>query len=316
MPFLILGGVLFLILAVALCAARWVFGKAFYAPDHKKIADPRDFYSEGKDAVHRDALIALVDELEPRPFEAVSITSRDGLRLTGRYYHTADGAPLKFIFHGWRSNVLRDCGGGARMAFDSGYNLLLVNQRAHGDSDGNVITFGIKEKYDCLDWINYAVDRFGKDVKIILGGISMGAATVLMASALELPENVKCISADCGYTSPEAIIRKVCREDMGIPDWLGFPFVRLGARVFGKFSIMDDGAVEAVKHSKVPLMIMHGDEDDFVPFSMCHEIFDAIPGEKTLLIVKNAGHGMSYFVETERYTEALKKFENDALQSK
>ena len=116
MPFLILGGALLLILTVALCAARWVFGKAFYAPNHKKMADPRDFYSQGKDAVHKNALVALVDELEPRPFEAVSIISRDGLRLTGRYYHTADGAPLKFIFHGWRSNVLRDCGGGAKMA--------------------------------------------------------------------------------------------------------------------------------------------------------------------------------------------------------
>ena len=149
------------------------------------------------------------------------------------------------------------------MAWNSGYNLLLIEQRALGGSEGRTITFGIKEKYDCLSWINYAIERFGKDVKIILGGVSMGAATVLMASALDLPKNVKCISADCGYTSPEAIIRKVCREDMGIPDWLGFPFVRLGARIYGGFSILDGGAIEAVKQAKVPLMIMHGDEDDF-----------------------------------------------------
>lgn len=313
MPFLIIGGVILVILATLLAICRWVYGKAFYMPDKKKPGNPRDFYSTGKDAIHRDALIALVDELEPIPFEAVSVISRDGLRLTGRYYHTSDGAPLKFIFHGWKSNLLRDCGGGAKMAFESGYNLLLVNQRAHGDSDGNTITFGIKEKYDCLDWINYAIDRFGKDVRIILGGISMGAATVLMASALDLPENIKCISADCGYTSPEAIIRKVCREDMGIPDLLGFPFVRMGARIFGRFSIMDGGAVEAVKHAKVPIMIMHGDEDDFVPFSMCHEIYDAVASEKTLLTVKGAGHGMCYFVETDRYAKALRKFESDAL---
>ena len=314
MPFLILGGVLLLILVAVLLAGRWVFEKAFYVPEHKKMADPRDFYSTGKDAVYKPALVALVDELEPLPFEAVSITSHDGLRLTGRYYHTADGAPLKFIFHGWRSNVLRDCGGGAKMAFDAGYNLLLVNQRAHGDSDGNVITFGIKEKYDCLDWIQYAIDRFGKDVKIILGGISMGAATVLMASALDLPKNVKCISADCGYTSPEAIIRKVCREDMKIPDWLGFPFVRLGARLFGKFSIMDGGALEAVKNAKVPLMIMHGSEDDFVPYSMCHQIYNAIEGKKVLFTVEGAGHGMCYFAKTEEYEKTLLQFESDAIR--
>lgn len=313
MPFLILGSVLLVLCVAILLISRWVYTKAFYVPDHKKPGDPRDFYSVGKDAIYRDALIALVDELEPRPYEAVSITSHDGLTLTGRYYHTADGAPLKFIFHGWRSNVLRDCGGGAKMAFDAGYNLLLVNQRAHGDSGGNTLTFGIKEKYDCLDWVNYATRRFGKDVKIILGGISMGAATVLMASALELPENVKCISADCGYTSPEAIIRKVCREDMKIPDTLGFPFVRLGARLFGGFSIIDGGAVEAVKKSKVPLMIMHGSADDFVPYTMCHEIYNAIPGKKVLFTVEGAGHGMCYFAKTEEYAKTLLQFESDAL---
>ena len=87
----------------------------------------------------------------------------------------------------------------------------------------------------------------------------------------------------------------------------------MGARIFGRFSIMDGGAVEAVKHAKVPIMIMHGDEDDFVPFSMCHEIYDAVSSEKTLLTVKDAGHGMCYFVETDRYAKALKKFESDAL---
>ena len=113
---------------------------------------------------------------------------------------------------------------------------------------------------------------------------------------------------------PEAIIRKVCREDMGIPDSLGFPFVRLGARLFGGFSIMDGGALEAVKHAKVPLMIMHGDEDDFVPFSMCHELYEAIPGQKTLLTVAGAGHGLSYFAETERYEQTLHAFESAALE--
>ena len=211
MPFLILGGVLLLILVAVLLAGRWVFEKAFYVPEHKKMADPRDFYSTGKDAIHKPALVALVDELEPRPFEAVSITSRDGLRLTGRYYHTADGAPLKFIFHGWRSNVRRDCGGGAKMAFDAGYNLLLVNQRAHGDSDGNVITFGIKEKYDCLDWINYAVDRFGKDVTFFktAGGFKLSVRVMLSPNfygwLLGFGSEVKVISPS--YVVDEVVCR-------------------------------------------------------------------------------------------------------------
>lgn len=312
MPFLITSCVLLLIL---LGISRWVYNKAFYVPKGKKSADPYAHFGRKKDEDCRRKLYGLVDMLKEKESEEVSITSYDGLRLVGHYYHLRDGAPLKIIFHGWRSTYLRDCGGGAVMAWKAGYNLLLVDQRALGKSEGRTITFGIKEKYDCLSWVNYSIERFGKDVQIILGGISMGAATVLMASALDLPKNVKCISADCGYTSPEAIIRKVCREDMGIPDWLGFPFVRIGAWIFGGFSIKDGGALEAVKHAKVPLMIMHGDEDDFVPYAMCHELYDAIEGPKTLLTVSGAGHGLSYFVETERYEKALREFEESALKN-
>ena len=184
----------------------------------------------------------------------------------------------------------------------------MVDQRAHGESDGNVITFGIQEKYDCLDWVNYAVERFGPEVKIMLSGVSMGASTVLMASELDLPPQVVGISADCGYSSPEAIIRKVCR-DMGISDKLGYPFVCLGARVFGGFSMKDGGAVEAVKHAKVPILIIHGEEDDFVPFSMAREIYDACASEKYYLAIKGAGHGLSFFCDFDTYAEEERVFQ-------
>lgn len=315
MPFLISGAILVTILLALFAVCRWAYGKAFYHPDDKKAGDPRAFFSGDEHARYRQKLHELVDWLEPLDFERVSIVSRDGLTLVGRYYHTADGAPLKIVFHGWRSNLLRDCCGAAKMAMNAGYNLLLVCQRAHGESGGNTITFGILEKYDCLAWVNYAVDRFGSEVRILLGGVSMGAATVLMASALELPKNVKGISADCGYTSPEAIIRKVCREDVGIPDVIGFPLVRLAARLYGGFSVKDGGALEAVKQARVPLLLIHGDADAFVPFSMCHEIYGAIPGEKRLLAVKGAGHGLSYFVSSEDYESTLRAFEESALRT-
>lgn len=313
MPFLISGAILVTILLALFAVCRWAYGKAFYHPNDQKNGDPRAFFSGDEHARYRQKLHELVDWLEPIDYERVSIRSRDGLTLVGRYYHTADKAPLKIVFHGWRSNLLRDCCGAAKMAMNAGYNLLLVHQRAHGESDGNTITFGVMEKYDCLDWVNYAVDRFGSDVKILLGGVSMGAATVLMASALPLPENVKGISGDCGYSSPEAIIRKVCREDMGIPDRLAFPFVRLAARLFGKFSLKDGGAAEAVKSARVPLMIMHGDADDFVPFSMCHEIYDNITVKKTIYTVEGAGHGLCYFADPEKYERALHEFEEMVL---
>lgn len=312
MPFLIVGGALLLVVAAFFGILRWCYGKAFYHPPKHRRLDTLAAVDEIKDRTAHAPMVALAEKLVKEPFERVSIRSRDGLLLTGRYYHIADGNRLEILFHGWRSNALRDACGGAKIARDVGFNQLIVDQRAHGDSEGKTITFGIKEKYDCLDWVNYAVERFGDDVQILLGGVSMGAATVLMASALPLPKNVKAITADCGYSSPEAIIRKVCR-DMGIPDRLGYPFVCMSARVFGGFSLADGGAVEAVKHACVPIMIMHGEEDDFVPFSMSREIYEACAAPKTYLSVPRAGHGTSYFYDTEGYARAVGEFKAAAF---
>lgn len=312
MPFLIAGVTALLLLVLLLCGLRWSYCRAFYHPNGKKKMDPRTFFGEAKDAFCKEPMLALVDELEARDFEHVSIRSRDGLKLVGRLYEEPNSDVVEIIFHGWRSNALRDGCGGSHLARKAGHSILLVDQRAHGESEGNTITFGIKEKYDCLDWTNDIVARFGSHVKIILVGLSMGAATVLMASALDLPANVKGIAADCGYTSPEAIIRKVCR-DMGIPDRLGYPFVRVSARLFGGFSMKDGGAVEAVRQAKVPILLIHGEADDFVPFSMCREIYDACASEKYLLTVPHAGHGLSFFYDRAAYEKTAKEFHDRVL---
>ncbi len=316
MIFWIIGAVLLLLAVATYAILNWCYRKAFYFSDEDKKIDTVASLAQVRDEIATPPMQLLVRELEETPCEEVSIRSHDGLALFGRYYRFSDDENrLEILFHGWRSNTFRDACGGARLARDAGYNLLVVDQRAHGRSEGNTITFGVKEKYDCLDWISYAVERFGPDVRILLGGISMGAATVLMASALPLPENICGITADCGYSSPEAIIRKVCR-DMGIPDRLGYPFVRLSARLLGGFSLDSESAVEAVKHTKVPIMLMHGEEDDFVPFSMAGEILDAIASEKRLLTVPRAGHGLAYFYDTERYTREVAAFKLACLDGK
>lgn len=300
--------------AAVLWVARWCYRQAFYFSEKEKRIDPHTFYSAPNGEFCREPMVALVDELLQTPCEVVSITSRDGLRLSGRLYRFCEEAKVEILFHGWRSSGVRDASGGARLARLVGYNLLVVDQRAHGDSEGNTITFGVKEKYDCIDWVQFVISRFGSDVKILLGGVSMGASTVLMASGLaELPPQVKAITGDCGYSSPEAILRKVSR-DRKIPDALGYPFLRLGARLFGGFSLADGGAVEAVKHSRVPIMIMHGEADDFVPYSMALEIFEACPGEKRLLSIPCAGHGLSYFFDTETYSREVGDFKRRALE--
>ena len=261
-------------------------------------------------------MLSLIREMDEIPYEAVTISAQDGTKLAARYYHVRDGAPLQIQFHGYRGTAVRDFCGGNKLARESGQNTLVVDQRAHGKSGGTAITFGIRERWDCLSWAEYANQRFGSDTPIFLSGVSMGAATVLMASELKLPANVIGIIADCPYSSPEAIIRKVCREDMHLPPALVMPFIRLGARLFGHFDLREASALEAVQHTHIPILLIHGEDDRFVPCDMSREIFGACAGEKNRVTFPGAGHGLSYIVDTETYSDAVSCFVSQCLQKK
>lgn len=245
-------------------------------------------------------LVDSVRRLDEVPYEPVYITSYDGLRLFGRWYDAGKGAPVAILFHGYRSTALRDSSGGAPFCMERGFSVLLIDQRAHGKSEGRTITFGIKERRDCLSWIEYIIKRVGNDARIMLMGVSMGAATVMMAADLELPNNVICIAADCGYSSPEAIILTVAGR-MGIPVCIARPLARIAAHVIGRFDLNETSAVEAVKKLKIPLYIIHGDADRMVPFNMSKEIHNANPEMTHLTEIKDAGHGIAYYVDMEKY---------------
>ena len=159
------------------------------------------------------------------------------------------------------------------------------------------------------------MERFGPNVTIFLAGVSMGAATVLMASELPLPENVAGIIADCPYTSPEAIIGKVCR-DKKIPPSLGMPLLRLGARAYGRFGLRAASALEAVRHTDIPILLIHGEADSFVPCGMSRELHNACAGPAWLLTVPGAGHGLSYIVNTGAYARAVESFIGMCLERK
>ncbi|MBQ9961424.1 MAG: alpha/beta hydrolase [Firmicutes bacterium] len=259
-----------------------------------------------------EVIKGLMEEMKAIEYEDVWIKSRDGLKLHGKYYHVSDDAPLQIQFHGYNGNTVKDFCGGNKIAREEEHNTLVVEHRAHGQSQGKTITFGVKEKFDCLQWINYAIKRFGEDVKIVLSGVSMGATTVLMASGLDLPKNVVCIVADCGYNSAEEIIRKVAK-DRKYPVKLCTPFLHLGALLFGRFNLKKGSAVEAVKKSKVPTLIIHGTEDSMVPYYMGVELYGKCAAEKQFHGVEKAGHGMSYIVDTESYTETVRNFMNKYL---
>lgn len=298
-----------LVLAIVFGGAYYAYRIAFYSPTKGREKIPSTQGSQYDP--YRQEMKRLFHQLQDRPCEFVTITSHDGLTLSGRYYHTADGAPLDIGFHGYRSSPLTDFTGGSDLSIRMGHNVLLIDHRAHGKSEGRTITFGIKERWDLLQWVKYAVERFGEDVKIVLYGISMGGATVLMASELELPENVKGIIADCPYSSPLDIILNV-GKGMPIPNFLIEPFAKLGAWIYGGFNLEETTAEQAVQKAKVPILIIHGEADRLVPCEMS-DIVSENPDLITRFTFPNANHGLSYLEDTPRYKRIVVDFLNQIL---
>ena len=236
------------------------------------------------------------------------IISHDGKRLTARYFEYDKTGPIEIMFHGYKGSAERDMSGGIFRARALGHSAFLVNHRASRGSEGHVITFGIKERLDLMRWVEYVCQTVGKDRPILLTGISMGAATVMLASSMELPKNVKCILADCGYTSAPDIIKKVIKEDMKLPSALFYPFVRLGAILFGGFDPNETSPEAELKHAKIPVIFIHGDADTFVPAYMSERNFAACASEKKLVIIKGAEHGVAYPADMETYVSELCEF--------
>ena len=305
--YILAGSALFVIFAV--CVIAYVcYRMAFYAPP-RKPQDP-DAYDIPEGAVYepfRELMIGYAKQIRSMHYECFEIRSFDGLRLTAKYYEYAPGAPIELMFHGYRGNAERDLGGGIERCFKVGRSAFVVDQRCCGDSDGNTITFGIKEHRDCLSWVDFAIRHFGPDVKIVLTGISMGASTVVMAAGKPLPENVIGVLADCGFSSPKAIIKTVITQ-MGLPAGLSYPFVKLGAKLYGGFDLEEYTPLEALKTCTLPVIFYHGETDDFVPCDMSREIHAAYQGKKALITIPNAGHGLSYPVAPERYLQTLRDF--------
>ena len=295
--------------AVAL-ASYAAYHRVFWCKKHG-YRTPEIMKGEQYDAA-RPTMNALIAELEPIPYEEVYVRSSDGLRLFGRYYHVRDGAPLQIEFHGYHGNAIRDFCGGNKLAREMGHNTLIVDQRAHGNSEGRYTTLGIKERDDCLRWIEWASARFGAQTPIIISGVSMGASTVLSVADAELPPNVCAIVADCPFSSASDIISKVS-ADMHLPPWLALPFVELGSRLWGGFSLSDNSPLDSVSRARLPILIIHGEDDRFVPHEMSKRI--AAGSDKCELhLFPGAGHGLSFIVDGERYKNTVTEFIERALK--
>lgn len=260
--------------------------------EYKKIITPR-----------KEALLA-------RPHEIITLRARDGLRLKASYFPC--GQPTDRIVlacHGYTSKGVSDYAALSHFYLNAGYDMLIPDLRAHGESEGAYYGFGILDRYDCLAWIHLIVSRFGTEKKIALHGTSMGAATVLMTSGFRhLPDSVRCIVSDCAFTSPYDVFTHILKRDYHLPPFPVMQINDLLCRRKAGYGFRDYSTVQAMQANTRPVLFIHGSEDNFVPTRMSYENYDACAAPKELLIVQNAGHGASYYENTALYEEKLSGF--------
>ena len=237
----------------------------------------------------------------------VEVTSFDGLTLRGQWLPAEHPMATIVLFHGYHSHHRNDFSAIYSYYHAIGLNLLLVRQRSHGESEGKYITFGVKERRDVLTWVDFHNRTHGMD-NVFLGGMSMGASTVLFASGEALPPNVRGITADCGFSSPAEILRHVIRKDFHLPPKLVLPWMEIWARALGGFSFYECDTRRILPRAKVPVLFIHGKADTFVPCHMSEEGCAACTGEKEIYLVEGAEHGRSYLYAPEQLRAALLNF--------
>lgn len=245
------------------------------------------------------------DMLKKREKLEINIQGHDGTPLTGYLISGSCHDRTIICVHGYHSGPMHDFGIATEKLLQSG-DLLLIDQRAHGKSGGKYITFGILESRDCKLWAQWLLKERGESHPVYLDGISMGATTVLLASGLELPQNVKGIIADCGFTSPKDILADVSTKIIKINPTILLMSTDIFCRIFAGFSLNEMSTTRAMDKNRLPILFAHGTGDRLVPHHMTQEAFDACTAQKYLVLAKDAEHAMSYFTENERYITAIK----------
>jgi len=248
------------------------------------------------------------ERLRNRDYKTVEITAHDGIRLTGHLHLVENPKRTVIAVHGWRSSWAREFGLIADFLYENGCNVLYIEQRAHGASDGEYIGFGLLERYDLLEWIDWVNEQNFSAFPIYLFGRSMGAATVLMTAGENLPENVHGVIADSGYTLPHDEWKYVAENNLHYHYKLMEKYVdKLAMERIG-FSSDEYSSVQAMQDCKTPVLFIHGTDDTFVPIEMTYENYKTCAAPKRLLVVPGAGHCQSHLVEPERYEEELLRF--------
>ena len=327
-------------------ASTYIFFKAF-GRETPADRDKKEKKIPESSKKYQPAIKARKAWLLKQPCEDIYIKSYDGLRLYGRLLPpegespsaaesrpvtespaaaesqpagespsegeirpTASKAPTIILgIHGYRSDGIGDFAVLAPFYHNQGDYLCLPDDRAHGKSDGSYIGFGYHDHFDCIAWCKYLVKRFGENCNIYLHGLSMGSATVLSCcDDPQLPPQVRGIIADCGYSSGWEQIGHVLSTTCHMPSFPMLYMYNAICRIVGGFNLKDIRPIDCVAHSRVPVLFIHGDADNYVPTTMVYKLYNACKAKKELLVVHGAGHAMSYMTDSKAYEKSVTGF--------
>lgn len=237
------------------------------------------------------------------------IIADDGAKLHALYVRSVQDSPnTALLIHGYTDNAIRMLMIGHLYNKEMGFNILLPDLRGQGLSKSDYIQMGWKDRLDVKKWIDVALTMYGDTTRMVIHGLSMGAATTMMVSGEDLPENVKCFVEDCGYTSVWDEFKYELKKRYGLPS---FPLLNL-ASCYTSYKLGWDfkeaSALEQIKKNNLPMFFIHGEKDTYVPTEMVYKLFEAKPGIKELWVTPGVEHANSYWDMTEEYGTRIEQF--------
>lgn len=310
-----------LILAVLLFFCIQVIGGIFFY-DLAIKRGPKEFLQNNADLEVADDTMDLYINgdwtkwVSEQNFEKLTLTSRDGLKLSG-YYLPAKQPTNKLVIltHGYLGNAKQMGLFGIFYYQELGYNIFMPDARGHGKSEGNYYGFGWPDRLDLIDWTNLLVDNLGPDTEVVYHGLSMGAATVLMASGeVELPSEVKAIVADSPYGSVYQLFAYQMKRMFHLPAFPLLDSTSIVTKARAGYLFREASALKEVQRTDVPILYIHGKADTFVPVKHAIELYEKTSSSTELFLVDGANHGESYAKEPEAYKEKVEQFLQHTLK--
>ncbi len=298
---LLIIGIGLILFSLCMLFAQIVFDKCF-----KRVMDPegeieRSIQNIESTSPNGSMIRKGREWLLSQPYEDHYITSRDGLQLHGIFIKNPNSDRVAVLVHGYHGSYSFDFASVASAYYHKrNCSVFLPDQRTHGKSEGEYITFGAKERYDIVDWCKYIDNYTENKCKFILSGVSMGATTVLLATAEPDMIKLNYVTADCGYTDPQRIFTHVFKQWYHLPEFPILNIAKYLCRSLAGFSFDEFSTLEAVKHLKAPVTFVHGEGDDFVLPQNTYDNYNACTQIKSIVTVPDAGHGISYIVDPEK----------------